>query len=128
MNLKQALNPASYVFNGRFNAPYMGATLMILKNSQHLYTRESIVKMYRFLADIIENGEFEWGGTIALDVPTLENSAKKSLPETSKNGNMATKKDKSGSKIATDESGTTPPNVNDMTANHGGDQQGRRIE
>lgn len=118
MNLKQALNPSSYVFNGRFNAPYMGATLMILKNSQHLYTRESIVKMYRFLADIIEKGNFEWGGTIALDIPTLEDPAKKSLPENSKNANITAKKDKSGSKIATDESGTTPPNVNDMTANH----------
>lgn len=118
MNLKQALNPSSYVFNGRFNAPYMGATLMILKNSQHLYTRESIVKMYRFLADIIENGKFEWSGTITLDVPTLEDPAKKSLPENSKNANITAKKDKSGSKIATDKSGTTPSNVNDMTANH----------
>lgn len=85
MHLKQMFNKKAYVFNGRFNSSYMGSVLNMLKMSQHLYKREDIAKAYRFLADLIENGEFAWGGTFDLvEKPEVLKRILRSAPKTAK--------------------------------------------
>ena len=103
MHLKQMFNKQAYNFNGRFNSAYMGSVLNMLKMSQHLYKREDIVKAYRFLADLIENGSFEWGGTF----PLFPEEPKKSLRGAGKSANIEAKKD-SEKPIASESSDTTP--------------------
>jgi hypothetical protein len=103
MHLKQMFNKKAYNFNGRFNSAYMGSVLNMLKMSQHLYKREDIVKAYRFLADLIENGSFEWGGTF----PLFPEEPKKTLRGAGKSANISTKKD-SEKPIASESSDTTP--------------------
>lgn len=88
MHLKQMFNKAAYTFNGRFNSAYMGSVLTMLRMSQHLYKREDIVKAYRFLADLIENGDFPWGGTFNL----VSDDVKKSLKDTTKSVKIGVKK------------------------------------
>lgn len=88
MHLKQMFNKAAYTFNGRFNSAYMGSVLTMLRMSQHLYKREDIVKAYRFLADLIENGDFPWGGTFSL----VSDDVKKSLKDTTKSVKIGVKK------------------------------------
>lgn len=105
MHLKQMFNRKAYVFNGRFNSAYMGSVLTMLKMSQHLYKREDIVKAYRFLADLIETGDFEWSGKFDLiERPAI---VKKTLRDASKSVKMAAKKD-SEEPIASESMGTTP--------------------
>lgn len=85
MHLKQMFNKKAYVFNGRFNSSYMGSVLNMLRMSQHLYKREDIVRAYRFLADLIENGEFAWGGTFDLiEKPEALKRILRSAPKTAK--------------------------------------------
>lgn len=85
MHLKQMFNKRAYVFNGRFNSAYMGSVLNMLRMSQHLYKREDIAKAYRFLADLVENGEFSWGGTFDLvEKPEVLKKILRSAPKTAK--------------------------------------------
>lgn len=105
MHLKQMFNKQAYVFNGRFNSAYMGAVLTMLRMSQHLYKREDIVKAYKFLADLIENGEFEWGGTFDLvEKPEVLKKPLRSAPKIAK---IAPEKD-SEEPIASESKGITP--------------------
>lgn len=67
---ERLFNAESYTFNGRFNSGYAGAILDLLKCSQHLYKREDVANAYRFLADIIEKGDFGWPGTFDLKPST----------------------------------------------------------
>lgn len=105
MQLKQMFNKNSYVFNGRFNSSFMGSVLMMLRMSQHLYKREDVAAAYRYLADVIENGDFAWGGTFDL----LERPAplKKPLRNQGKTVKIGAEKD-SEKPIASESSDTTP--------------------
>lgn len=103
MHLKQMFNKAAYTFNGRFNSAYMGSVLTMLRMSQHLYKREDIVKAYRFLADLIENGDFQWGGTFSL----VSDGAKKTLKDTPKSVKISVKKG-SDKPIASESEDITP--------------------
>lgn len=103
MHLKQMFNKNAYNFNGRFNSAYMGSVLNMLKMSQHLYKREDIVKAYHFLADLIETGSFEWGGTF----PLFPEEPKKPLRGARKSVNIRAKKG-SEKPIASESSDTTP--------------------
>lgn len=94
MQMEKIFNRDAYVFNGRFNSGYMGAVLDIMKCSQHLYKREDVVEVYRFLADMIENGDFAWGGTF-----DLKKMGKSSI---------ITPKEPKEKSIASDGSDTTP--------------------
>lgn len=96
-------NKAAYIFNGRFNSAYMGSVLTMLRMSQHLYKREDIVKAYRFLADLIENGDFQWGGTFTL----IQDDSKKALKDTSKSVKISVKKG-SDKPIASESEDITP--------------------
>lgn len=105
MHLKQMFNKSAYTFNGRFNSAYMGSVLNMLRMSQHLYKREDIVKAYKFLADLIENGEFAWGGTFDLvEKPEVLKKPLRSAPKVAK---IAPEKD-SEEPIASESSDTTP--------------------
>lgn len=105
MHLKQMFNKNAYNFNGRFNSSFMGSVLMMLRASQHLYKREDVAAAYRYLADVIENGDFAWGGTFDL----LERPAplKKPLRGARKSVNIRAKKG-SRKPIASEPSDTTP--------------------
>lgn len=105
MHLKQMFNKNAYIFNGRFNSAYMGSVLNMLRMSQHLYKREDIVKAYKFLADLIETGEFEWGGTF--DLIEKPEALKKPLRSAPKIAKIAPEKD-SEEPIASESTDTTP--------------------
>ena len=44
----------------------MAAVLETLKMTQYKYKREDVVRLYHFIADVIEKGNFEWPGKIDL--------------------------------------------------------------
>ena len=69
MQLDKLYNRGAYVVNGRFNHIFMGSQLEVLKLTQHKYDRHDIADAYRFIADVIENGDFEWPGTFPLKKP-----------------------------------------------------------
>jgi hypothetical protein len=96
-------NKNAYVFNGRFNSAFMGSVLTMLKMSQHLYKREDIAKAYRYLADLVENGDFEWSGKFDL----IERPAKKILREGTKSAKIVAEKG-SEKPIASESADTTP--------------------
>lgn len=74
MQLDKLYCEGAYVQNGRFNHIFMGSELEVLKLTQHKYDRHDLAEAYRFIADIIEFGDFEWPGTFPLKKP--ENSVK----------------------------------------------------
>ena len=65
-------NVKSYDYNGRLNFSFMVSILNMLGRTQHMYKREDVVAAYRFIADVIEKGDFGWSGTFPLK-PTEEN-------------------------------------------------------
>jgi len=69
MQLDKLYNKGAYVQNGRFNHIFMGSQLEVLKLTQHKYDRHDLANAYRFIADIIENGDFPWPGTFPLKNP-----------------------------------------------------------
>ena len=74
MQLDKLYCEGAYVQNGRFNHIFMGSELEVLKLTKHKYDRHDLAEAYRFIADIIEFGDFEWPGTFPLKKP--ENSVK----------------------------------------------------
>lgn len=69
---KRIFNSNSYLYGNRFNYSFMASVLDMLKMSQHRYKREDVANVYRFLADIVEKGNFNWAGTFDLK-PDTEN-------------------------------------------------------
>ena len=69
MQLDKLYNRGAYVVNGRFNHIFMGSELEVLKLTQHKYDRHDLANAYRFIADIIENGDFPWPGNFPLKNP-----------------------------------------------------------
>lgn len=59
-------NKESYLYGKRFNYGFMASVLDMLKMSQYRYKREDVANAYRFLADVVEKGDFEWPGTFDL--------------------------------------------------------------
>ena len=59
-------NIESYLYGKRFNYAFMASVLDMLKMSQYRYKREDVANAYRFLADVVEKGNFEWPGTFDL--------------------------------------------------------------
>lgn len=59
-------NEKSYEYNGRLNFSFMVSILNMLGRTQHMYKREDVVAAYRFIADVIEKGDFGWSGTFPL--------------------------------------------------------------
>lgn len=103
MTMDQIFNKDAYKFCGLFNSGYMGAVLDMLKMSQHLYKKEDVVAIYRFLADVIEDESIPWSGTFGL----------KNLPKSAK-----IKASEPGEKIiASSGSDTTPTRSARKTAN-----------
>lgn len=74
MQLDKLYCEGAYVQNGHFNHIFMGSELEVLKLTQHKYDRHDLAEAYRFIADLIEFGDFEWPGTFPLKKP--ENSVK----------------------------------------------------
>lgn len=65
MQLDNAFCLNAYIDDGRLDHAFMGAILDTLKVSQHLYKREDLAKLYHFLGDMFEKGEFSWGGEVS---------------------------------------------------------------
>lgn len=76
--IDNAFNKDAYTTNGRINYSFIASVLDTMKMTQYKYKREDVASLYRFMADVIENGGFEWPGIFALK------------PE-AKNANIATK-------------------------------------
>lgn len=65
MQLDNAFCTSAYIDEGRLDHAFMGAILDTLKVSQHLYKREDLAKLYHFLGDMFEKGDFAWSGDVA---------------------------------------------------------------
>ena len=81
MTMDQIFNKDAYKFCGVFNSGYMGAVLDMLKMSQHLYKKEDVVAIYRFLADVIEDESIPWSGTFGLKNLSKSTKIKASEPK-----------------------------------------------
>lgn len=80
MLLDNVFNKGAYISDRSLNHWYMGAMLQSLSAAQHLYDRRDIAKVYHFLGDLFESGDFDWGGTNRLT--NVEESAKVEIKET----------------------------------------------
>lgn len=69
---ERIFNKDSYLYGKRFNYGFMGSVLDMLKAFQYKYKREDVAAIYRFVADVIEHGNFEWAGTFDLK-PVVKN-------------------------------------------------------
>lgn len=63
---ERIFNKDSYMYGKRFNYGFMGSVLDMLKAFQYKYKREDVATIYRFVADVIEHGNFEWPGNFDL--------------------------------------------------------------
>lgn len=72
----------AYETNGRANYVFMASVLETLKMTQYKYKREDVAKLYRFLADIVEHGNFDWPGKF--DLKPAEKNATIEPKETEK--------------------------------------------
>lgn len=59
----------AYIDGRRLNYWFLGAMLNSLSAAQHLYDRKDIADLYRFIADIMEFGDFDWDGKNRLTKP-----------------------------------------------------------
>lgn len=84
MQLDQSFNKNAYIDEGRLDHAFMGAILDTLKVSQHLYKREDLAKLYHFIGDLFDSGDFAWGGDVS-----FAPEDKKALTKNQKNGKMS---------------------------------------
>ena len=56
----------AYTTNGHINYSFIAAVLDTLKLTQYKYKRKDVASLYRFMANVIENGKFQWPGTFDL--------------------------------------------------------------
>lgn len=63
---ERIFNKDSYMYGKRFNYGFMGSVLDMLKAFQYKYKREDVANIYRFVADVIEHGDFGWPGNFDL--------------------------------------------------------------
>lgn len=81
MQLDNAFNIAGYIDDGRLDHAFIGAILETLKMTQHMYKREDLAKLYHFLGDLFEDGDFAWGGDMPFapsEIKPLTKAPKKS--------------------------------------------------
>lgn len=81
MQLDNAFNLAGYIDEGRLDHAFMGAILETLKMTQHMYKREDLAKLYHFIGDLFESGDFAWAGDVSFapsEIKPLTKTLKKS--------------------------------------------------
>lgn len=83
MQLDQSFNKNAYIDDGRLDHAFIGAILDTLKVSQHLYKREDLAKLYHFIGDLFESGDFAWAGDVEFAPKEI-----KPLTKTKKNSKM----------------------------------------
>lgn len=62
MQLDNAFCANAYIDEGRLDHAFIGAILDTLRLTQHMYKREDLAKLYHYLGDLFENGDFAWAG------------------------------------------------------------------
>ena len=81
MQLDNAFCENAYIDEGRLDHAFIGAILDTLRLTQHMYKREDLAKLYHFIGDMFENGDFAWAGDTPFapsEIKPLTKASKKS--------------------------------------------------